>query len=167
MKILLKSAIIVVALVIQLTLINSVTILGIKPDLILIVVVVFSLLKGGKEGTISGFVSGLLQDIFSIGLLGINALVKTVIGFTCGILKEKIFYEHMLFLIPVITFIASFIQSILIFLLLRAFGVEYGLAWSLKRIALPEALYNCLLSPFIFLAINKLFRMIKEQKLKS
>jgi rod shape-determining protein MreD len=162
MKILLKSAIIVVALLIQLTLINSITILGLKPDLIMIVVVVFSLMKGEKEGTISGFASGLLQDIFSIGLLGINAFAKTVIGFACGILKEKIFYEHILFLIPIITFIASLIQSILIFLLLRAFGIEYSLAWSLKQVALPEALYSSLLSPFIFLAINKLLQLIKE-----
>jgi len=162
MKILLKGAIIVVALVIQLTLINSVAILGLKPDLIMVVVVVFSLLKGEKEGIISGFASGLLQDIFSTSLLGINALAKTVIGFTCGILKEKIFHEHILFIIPVITFIASFMQSILIFWLLRAFGIEYNLTWSLKQIALPEALYSSLLSPFIFLAINKLFQMIKE-----
>ena len=162
MKILLKGAIIVVALVIQLTLINSVTILGLKPDLIMVVVVVFSLRKGEKEGTISGFASGLLQDIFSTGLLGINALAKTVIGFTCGILKEKIFHEHILFIIPIITFISSFLQSIVIFLLLRAFGIDYNLVWSLKQIALPEALYSSLLSPFIFLAINKLFQMIKE-----
>ena len=162
MIILLKGAIIVIALVIQLTLINSVTILGLKPDLIMVVVVVFSLMKGEKEGAISGFASGLLQDIFSTSLLGINALAKTVIGFICGILKEKIFHEHILFLIPVITFIASFIQSMIIFLLLRAFGIEYNLAWSLKQIALPEALFSSLLSPFIFLAINKLFRMIKE-----
>jgi len=162
MKILLKSAIIVVTLLIQLTLINSITILGLKPDLIMVVVVVFSLLKGEKEGTISGFASGLLQDIFSTGLLGINALAKTVIGFTCGILKEKIFHEHILFLIPVITFIASITQSILIFLLLRAFGIEYNLVWSLKQVALPEALYSSLLSPFIFLAVNKLFQLIKE-----
>ena len=162
MIILLKGVIIVVALVIQLTLVNSVTILGVKPDLIMVVVVVFSLLRGEKEGTISGFASGLLQDIFSTGLLGINALAKTVIGFFCGILKEKIFYEHILFIIPVITFIASFIQSILIILLLRAFGIEHNLAWSLKQVALPEALYSSLLSPFIFLAINKLFQMTKE-----
>jgi rod shape-determining protein MreD len=162
MKILLKGAIIVVALLIQLTLINSITILGLKPDLIMVVVVVFSLLKGAKEGTVSGFASGLLQDIFSAGLLGINALAKTVIGFTCGILKEKIFHEHILFLIPLITFIASLMQSILMFLLLHAFGIEYNLAWGLKQVALPEALYSSLLSPFIFLAINKLFQLIKE-----
>jgi len=128
----------------------------------MVVVVVFSLMKGEKEGAISGFASGLLQDIFSTGLLGINALAKTVIGFICGILKEKIFHEHILFMIPVITFIASFIQSIIMSLLLRAFGIEYNLAWSLKQIALPEALYSSLLSPFVFLAINKLFQMIKE-----
>ena len=162
MIILLKGAIIIIALLIQLTLINSVTILGLKPDLIMVVVVVFSLLKGEKEGTISGFATGLLQDIFSTGLLGINALAKTVIGFFSGIIKEKIFHEHLLFIIPVITFIASLIQSILIILLLRAFGTEYDLAWSLKQIALPEALYSSLLSPFIFLAIKKLFQMIKE-----
>ena len=162
MKILLKSAIIVVALLIQLTLINSITILGVKPDLIMVVVVVFSLLKGEKEGTISGFASGLLQDIFSTGLLGINALAKTVIGFICGILKEKIFHEHILFLIPVITFIASIMQSILIFLLLRAFGIEYNLAWSLKQLALPEALYSSLLSPFMFLGMNNRLPLIKE-----
>ena len=162
MKILLKGAIIVVAIVIQLTLINSITILGLKPDLIMVIVVVFSLLKGTREGSVSGFASGLLQDIFSAGLLGINALVKTVIGFACGALKEKIFLEHILFLIPVITFIASFLQSILIFFLLRAFGIEYSLAWSFKQVALPEALYSSLLSPFIFLVINKLFQTIKE-----
>ena len=162
MKILLKGAIIVVALLIQLTLINSITILGLKPDLILVVVVIFSLLKGEKEGTISGFASGLLQDIFSTGLLGINALVKTVICFTCGILRKKIFHEHILFLIPVITFIASFIQSILIFFLLRTFGIEYNLIWSLKQVALPEALYSSLLSPFIFLVINKLFQLLER-----
>lgn len=162
MRILLKGAIIVVALLIQLTLINSITILGLKPDLIMVVVVVFSLLRGAKEGTVSGFASGLLQDIFSTGLLGMNALAKTVIGFFCGIIKEKIFREHILFIIPVITFIASFMQSILMFLLLRAFGIEYGLAWSLKQVALPEALYSSLLSPFIFLVINKLFQTIKE-----
>jgi rod shape-determining protein MreD len=128
----------------------------------MVVVVVFSSLKGAKEGTVSGFASGLLQDIFSAGLLGINALVKTVIGFTCGIVKEKIFHEHILFIIPVITFIASFMQSIIILLLLCAFGTEYNLAWSLKQVALPEALYSSLLSPFIFLAINKLFQTIKE-----
>jgi rod shape-determining protein MreD len=161
-KILLKVGIIVTALLIQLTLLNSFTIQGLKPDLILLVVLIFSLLKGAEEGTVSGFASGLLQDIFSTGLLGVNALVKMVIGFISGILKEKIFTEHILFLIPIITFVVSISQSILMLLILHAFGIEYSMVWSLKKIVLPEALYNSLLSPFVFLGIKKLFQLIKE-----
>lgn len=158
MKIYLKIGIIVAALLIQLTLINLFTIQGLKPDLILLVVIVFSLLQGAEEGSISGFASGLLQDIFSSGLLGINALAKTIIGFICGILRAKVFAEHILFIIPVITFVASIGQCMLIFLVLRAFGMEYDLAWSLKQVAFPEALYNCLLSPFIFLAVKRILK---------
>ncbi len=158
MKIYLKIGIVVAALLIQLTLINLFTIQGLKPDLILLVVIVFSLLQGVEEGTISGFASGLLQDIFSAGLLGINALAKTIIGFICGIVKVKIFDEHLLFVIPVITLIISIVQSILIFLILRAFEIEYSFAWSLKQVALPEALYNSLLSPFIFLAVKRILK---------
>jgi len=158
MKIYLKIGIIVFTLLIQLTLINLFTIQGLKPDLILLVVIVFSLLKGAEEGAISGFASGLVQDIFSSGLLGINALAKTVMGFICGVLKERIFAEHILFIIPVITFLVSISQSMLIFLVLHAFGVEYSLVWSLKQVALPEALYNSLLSPFIFLAVKRILK---------
>lgn len=158
MKIYLKIGIIVFTLLIQLTLINLFTIQGLKPDLILLVVIVFSLLKGAEEGAISGFASGLLQDIFSSGLLGINALAKTVMGFVCGVLKERIFAEHILFIIPVITFLVSISQSMLIFLVLNAFGVEYSLVWSLKQVAIPEALYNSLLSPFIFLAVKRILK---------
>jgi len=85
-----------------------------------------------------------------------------VIGFISGILKEKIFPEHILFLIPIITFVVSISQSILMLLILHAFGIEYGMVWSLKKIILPEALYNSLLSPFVFLGIKKLFQLIKE-----
>lgn len=158
MKIYLKIGIIVFTLLIQLTLINLFTIQGLKPDLILLVVIVFSLLKGAEEGAISGFASGLLQDIFSSGLLGINALAKTVMGFICGVLKERIFAEHILFIIPVITFLVSISQSMLIFLVLNAFGVEYSLVWSLKQVAIPEALYNSLLVPFIFLAVKRILK---------
>jgi len=158
MKIYLKIGIIIATLIIQLTLINLFTIQGLKPDLILLVVIVFSLLQGAEEGAISGFASGLLQDIFSSGLLGVNALAKTIVGFICGILRVKIFAEYILFIIPIITFLISIGQSVLIFLVLYAFGIEYGLAWSLKQVALPEALYNSLLSPFIFLAVKRILK---------
>jgi len=158
MKNYLKIGIIIITLIIQLTIVNLFSIQGLKPDLILLVVIVFSLLHGAGEGAISGFTSGLLQDIFSSGLLGVNALVKTIIGFICGVLKINIFAEHILFIIPIITFLASISQCVLIFFILQAFGTEYNFIWSLKQVAIPEALYNSLLSPFVFLIIKRILK---------
>ena len=162
MKFIVRGGIIIAALIIQLTIINSFTIQGLKPDLVLVVVVVIALLKGAEEGVIYGFVSGLLQDIFSTGLLGVNALVKTVMGFICGILREKVFVEHILLIVPLVTLFISIVQNILMFYVLRAFGMEYNLAWSLKQIAIPEAFYNSILSPFVFIGVKKLFQLIEK-----
>ncbi|MEA1939412.1 MAG: rod shape-determining protein MreD [Candidatus Caldatribacteriota bacterium] len=159
-----KGGIIAVTLLIQLTILNSFTLQGLKPDLILIVVIVFALVKGAGEGGIVGFGSGLLQDIFSVGLLGVNAFVKTVVGFLCGILKERIFVEHILFIIPLITLLVSIVENGLIFLVLRAFGMEYSdLILNLKQIIIPEAFYNSILSPFIYLGVKKLLQIIDDK----
>ncbi len=158
MKIYLKIALVALALLLQLTLINLISLQGLKPDLILLVVVVFSLMGGAEEGCVSGFAAGLLQDIFSSGLLGVNALAKTVIGFSCGILRNKVFPEHFSSFIPLIAFIASLGHSLIIFFVLRAFGVEYTLSWSLKQIILPEALFNSLLSPLVLLIITRVLK---------
>ena len=164
MKIFFKGLIIIIALIIQLTILNSFTLQGIKPDLILILVIAFALLKGPEEGAIVGFFSGLLQDIFSIGLLGVHALIKTVTGFLCGLLKERMFAEHILFVIPLVTIFATIFKSGLMFLVLDAFGMEAAnLIWSLKHISIPEALYNGFLSPFIYLGIKKFLQVIEEK----
>lgn len=162
MKILLKVALVVAALLIQLTLINSFTILGVKPDLVLVVVIVFALLARAEEGSVCGFLAGLLQDLFSSGLLGVNALAKTSIGFACGVLKTRIFPENILYLVPLITFVASLLHSFIIFLIYRSFGMEYNLILNVQQIFLPEALFNSALSPFIFLIIDRILSKFKS-----
>jgi len=164
MKDIFKGLIIIVVLLIQLTILNLFTLQGLKPDLMFVLVIVFALLRGAGEGTIVGFFSGLLQDIFSVGLLGVHALIKTVTGFLCGILKERIFEEHILFVVPLITLLATIAKNVLMFLVLRAFGMEPGnLLWSLKQTTIPEALYNSLLSPFIYLGVKKLLQIIDDK----
>ena len=77
MKIWGKAGIIVFTLIIELTLANVVSLNIAKPDLMLIVVICLSFLTNPQEGIVIGFVGGLLKDIFSVSLLGTNALVKT------------------------------------------------------------------------------------------
>ena len=74
----------VLAFVLQTTWVHFFEISGLKPDLILLVLVYVALRAGRLEATILGFGIGFLQDIYTPADLGLNALAKSIIGFSVG-----------------------------------------------------------------------------------
>lgn len=54
-------------------------------DLFLVTAVAFGVVRGRTTGMLSGTVGGLIQDAFSGGLLGLNGLSKTTVGYLAGI----------------------------------------------------------------------------------
>jgi rod shape-determining protein MreD len=162
MKLWAKAGIIIVALSIELLLANLLGINTVKPDLILIVVICLSFISGPEEGVMAGFVGGLLKDVFSVHILGINALVKTVIGYVSGSIKEKIFYQHLLWLVTIATFVFTMINNLLIYFLLSALYPNYDFAYILKGFIFMQALINTIFAPFIFAVIRKLFSYLNR-----
>ena len=67
--------------------------LRIKPDLVLILVVFFSLLNGRRPGLIMGITTGLLQDLLRGRLLGMNLLALALVGWVVGFL----FFQNLNF----------------------------------------------------------------------
>src|SRR3989338_4468449 len=67
---------------------------GIKPDFILIVSIYSGLCLNKNTAAGIGFAFGLVQDALSFKLMGINSLSKCLIGFSIGILREKILSEN-------------------------------------------------------------------------
>jgi rod shape-determining protein MreD len=63
---------------------NLLSVGGIAPDLLLLVVVAIALHKGQFAGIIFGFSTGLLFDVISTDVLGSNALVKLLAGYVAG-----------------------------------------------------------------------------------
>jgi rod shape-determining protein MreD len=59
-----------VAIVIQSTLLHWVALRGVKPDLALIVLVFVSVRRGSMTGQITGFASGILEDLLSLAPVG-------------------------------------------------------------------------------------------------
>ena len=59
--------------------------LGVKPDLQLILVVFLALRRGSMSGQIAGFVGGLLEDVVTLSPLGFHAIVKALVGFCAGL----------------------------------------------------------------------------------
>ncbi|MFZ5942740.1 MAG: rod shape-determining protein MreD [Bacillota bacterium] len=137
-----------VCLILQSTLFNEMIIAGAKPDLILVIVILFALFNGPKQGAAAGFGLGLLEDLFNAKFLGLNAVSKLVIGFLLGFLEKRIFKDN--FLVPVFSlFLGSLIYSLIYFLFTNIVG--YSLSFDqVIRVTLPMAIYNTCFAPFIY-----------------
>ena len=99
--------------IIQLSIIPLISIGSIIPDLIIILIVSFSLRYGQFYGTIFGAFSGLLFDLVSGGILGSAMFAKTISGFVAGYFysDNKIEYNTSTMFFLLIVFISSAINS--------------------------------------------------------
>src|SRR5665809_142027 len=76
------------AIAIQSTLLAQATVLGVIPQLVLVVVVSLAFLDGERVGTVVGFFGGLLIDALLPGaIMGLTALIFTLIGYGVGLLR--------------------------------------------------------------------------------
>lgn len=138
-------AVIIAAIIIQATILPLFTVNGIRPDLLLIVVVSSSLLLGKEHGVGIGFFSGLIQDLASGNIFGINVLSKLATGYVSGLAERKVFKEHLL--LPVLAIaIATIFSHAIIFLMLFLLGYKVDLGEAITGSVLPLAFYNMVLA---------------------
>lgn len=101
------SAVLLVALLLQTTVVPDLRILGVCPDLLLLCTVAAALVGGPELGGEVGFVAGVLADLFlATTPLGLSALTYTVIGYGVGSIRRTTLQEGWL-LAPATAFVAS------------------------------------------------------------
>ena len=61
---------------------------GVVPDVVLLYVALQALQYGRVAGAVSGFGAGLLMDLLTGAPLGLNALLKTIMGFVIGLFRS-------------------------------------------------------------------------------
>lgn len=148
--------------VLQSTLLHWVALRGVKPDLALIVLVFVAVRRGSMTGQITGFASGILEDLLSLSPVGFHALVRTVIGFLYGRMEGNIFLDPILvplLLTIVATLLKGLLSSFAVVLFVLAapgFKVFAGPLWI-------EVGYNAVLAPFLF-ALLGLVRPLKAKE---
>jgi len=76
-------------LFIQTTIMPLVSIGGVIPDLILIILVYYGITQGQIYGTVLGFIYGFLFDLITGSLLGSSMIAKTLAGFTAGYFSSE------------------------------------------------------------------------------
>ena len=105
--------------IVQLTLVPLISIDSVAPDLIIILLVYFTLRKGQLYGTVLGFAFGFFFDLMSGGLLGSAMFSKTLAGFITGYFynESKIIENtasiRLVFIVLLVSIIDASIYSLL------------------------------------------------------
>jgi rod shape-determining protein MreD len=81
-------ALLLVAIVLQLSALNQLSILGGHADLVVLVVAAVAYYAGSVTGSAAGFAAGLLLDLLSGATMGASSLVLTAVGYGVGRFRE-------------------------------------------------------------------------------
>lgn len=148
---------VVTSIVLQTVVLSRLTFLGARPDLLLVVVVCFALHDGPLAGTVTGFGAGLTADLLSDHVVGVLALALCIVGWATGTVRD--WYDRMSVLTPmVIVGVATAAVGIFTAGFSHLLG-DPRVSWSVLAADLPlVALYDVLLTPFVFSAIAALTR---------
>ncbi len=132
------------------------------PDLVLILVISYGLLRGPDEGLLFGLLAGFFLNLLSGGVIGIEALSKMLAGYCAGLLEKNIFKDNLL-----VPFIAVLFGTLLFntfsVVMHMAFMANFNFWGAIISIVLPQALYNAVLAPLVYFYLLKAERFIIER----
>ena len=149
-----------VVVLLQTTVLGIVAVRGVTPDLLLILLVFLALRRGSMSGQIAGFAGGLLEDLVSLAPLGFHALVRTLVGFSAGMLHGLI--RTSAIAVPVLIFGASVVKGLASAFLGLVFDIHPDLHLLEGRFWI-EAAYSAVLAPFLFALLGRV-RLLRPSK---
>ena len=164
-RVLAFAALIVVALALQSTLLAQATVLGVIPQIVLVVVVCLAYLDGERVGVVTGFSAGLLQDLLPFpAVIGLTALVYTLVAYGVGVLRQYAPADSVwtpVLAVAVASAVAEFGYASLSIILGEPWvGVGYT-----ARVSGLVVLYNTLLTPFVFPLVRRVADRFRPERI--
>lgn len=151
------AGLVLLAYTVQTSLFLSLTVAGVRPDLVLIVVCAIGLMLGPFQGAGVGLLSGFLVDALTGRMIGLGAISKAAAGYVAGWMGDRLFRENALVSVG-IAFALSMGEGAVYVLGTHAFGHPIPVGAGLARVVLPEACYNALVAMVLFPLLFKALR---------
>ena len=153
--------IISICFVLQTTTVQTLSFANIAPNLLIVAVASFGLMRGKKEGMYIGFFSGLLIDIFCGFYLGIYALLYMYVVYLTGLFQKR-FYPEDIKLPLIIISTSDLISNMIVYVFLFLTRSRYDFVYYLKSVIIPEFVYTTIITIFLYLLLLKI-----NQKLEA
>jgi rod shape-determining protein MreD len=151
------AAVLFVAVVLQISIFSEIDILGGRPDLLLVTLVMIALLRGTIFGAAAGFGAGLLYDMGTFGTLGFMALLYTLAGYWIGRYGETTGRDRShapVLSVAVVTILFAVGALMLHFMLGENAPARQVLVESL----VPTTLLNLLLTVPVYAVVRRILR---------
>ena len=156
-----------IILILQTTVLEYVKILNVKPNLLLVFIICVSISRGNVEGAVTGFFTGLAQDMLSGRIIGFYSLLGLYAGISLGSVHKRLYRDNFI-VIVFFTLVLSIAYEWMVYFL-ASFGESAGnirFFYPMVHRILPEALYNAFTSVFMYgyvLKLNKKLDALEDK----
>lgn len=161
LKVLFYSFFILLILTIQTTLLDYISIYGVKPNVLIVFIIVCALLRGDAEGGAVGFFAGLSLDLMFGGIIGFYAMLGYLLGVAAGSVNKRMFRDNIL-VVLFFTLVYSIAYETIVYILNNIMSGDINLIYPFSRIILPEALYNCIAAFPVYALLITVDRRFKK-----
>ncbi len=155
MKTFLIILIFLLAVVLQTTVFPALTVWGIAPNLVLVLILLLVILKGFKETWLAVLASGLFLDLFSGLPFGLISLSLVTSAFLIDWINKSLFSTVKFWISVSLIVLGTLFYNLLLFGLSKLFRVD--LVFGLTHLFI-ETVFNLLLSIIFFYVFKKIFR---------
>lgn len=145
----------IIVSILQESVFSNIKILGVGFDLGLVFLVCYSLLGKDIECIVMGIILGLIRDSFFPNVFGLNTIVYILTAYILCKIERKIYKDAIL--IPMISaFLFTLFKSALYYIYLYCASIEFNFAAHVLNVIPLEAIFNSILSIFIFRIASKI-----------
>ena len=164
MYIFISLVILVGAAFLQTTLSPFMKISGVHPDLVLLLVISWVILRGLEEGLFWAVVGGLSLDILSGAPFGAFTFSMVVVALLTSLFHGRIFGSSIILPLS-LTFPLSLLFNGLVLLLLMVLGRPMDWSAAFFNILLPVAIFNTMVMVLVFPLLYLLNRVLTPRQL--
>jgi rod shape-determining protein MreD len=160
------SALLVVGFALQTTVLTRATLLGVIPQVLLVVILSLAFTDGERVGVVAGFFGGLLIDLRledPSALMGLTALIYTIVGYGVGSVRRFTTSESVWMPVFVVAIASAIVEASYAGLSIILGQQGVSLAFTAKAAGLV-VLYNTLLTPFIFPVVRRVAERFRPER---
>ena len=149
---------ILVAVVLQTTLLTHFDLFDAMPGLCMLCVLAVAFEDGPESGALFGFAMGLVLDLFLITPLGLSALSFALTGYAVGAFQSSI-VRSTPWLYPMIGGLGGLFGGLVFITVGAMVGQDQLLSMHGVQIVVVSAVWDALLAPLVFPVVRRLARM--------